>query len=230
MALIRCRECGKKISEFCGTCPNCGYPIESCTPNKEENDTVKGCSNENNISGNEFSNEESNKTAGMPNEESNYDLKQPKQMELSYTQKKNQLVVRIVSISIFVLIGIAFIAYPLAHKNDIIGAVRWDWYSEARNNDTYETTIEKWYNEYLETDEGSDDKVFSIDVVCSSVSTDIFLGTATDFTRYIHSKLSGRVFMKELPYFIGGVACFVVAGYLVSTLKRYALVRKDEQI
>lgn len=26
MALIRCRECGKKISEYAETCPNCGCP------------------------------------------------------------------------------------------------------------------------------------------------------------------------------------------------------------
>ena len=29
MALIRCWECGKKVSELSKNCPNCGYPLES---------------------------------------------------------------------------------------------------------------------------------------------------------------------------------------------------------
>ncbi|MBP3677266.1 MAG: hypothetical protein J6I97_02855, partial [Agathobacter sp.] len=27
MALIKCPECKKKISDQCNSCPNCGYPI-----------------------------------------------------------------------------------------------------------------------------------------------------------------------------------------------------------
>lgn len=29
MALIKCPECGKEISDKANSCPNCGYPIES---------------------------------------------------------------------------------------------------------------------------------------------------------------------------------------------------------
>lgn len=29
MALIKCPECGKEISDKASSCPNCGYPIES---------------------------------------------------------------------------------------------------------------------------------------------------------------------------------------------------------
>ena len=28
MALIKCPECKKKISDQCEKCPNCGYPID----------------------------------------------------------------------------------------------------------------------------------------------------------------------------------------------------------
>lgn len=28
MALIKCPECRQKVSDKCGNCPNCGYPIE----------------------------------------------------------------------------------------------------------------------------------------------------------------------------------------------------------
>lgn len=28
MALIKCQECGKEISNKANTCPNCGCPIE----------------------------------------------------------------------------------------------------------------------------------------------------------------------------------------------------------
>lgn len=28
MALIKCPECGKEISDKAGKCPHCGYPIE----------------------------------------------------------------------------------------------------------------------------------------------------------------------------------------------------------
>ena len=37
MALIKCPECGKEISDRAGTCPNCGYPIEE-TKKKEAAD------------------------------------------------------------------------------------------------------------------------------------------------------------------------------------------------
>lgn len=33
MALIKCPECGKEISDKAPTCPNCGYPINTDTPN-----------------------------------------------------------------------------------------------------------------------------------------------------------------------------------------------------
>ena len=29
MALIKCPECKKKVSDQCGKCPNCGYPIKT---------------------------------------------------------------------------------------------------------------------------------------------------------------------------------------------------------
>lgn len=29
MALIKCPECGKDISDMAGTCPNCGYPVKT---------------------------------------------------------------------------------------------------------------------------------------------------------------------------------------------------------
>lgn len=45
MALIKCPECKKKISDQCGKCPNCGYPIEIVKTHIEELD-VKTIENE----------------------------------------------------------------------------------------------------------------------------------------------------------------------------------------
>lgn len=42
MALIKCPECRKKISDQCGQCPNCGYPIET-------KDTIVEAQNDENI-------------------------------------------------------------------------------------------------------------------------------------------------------------------------------------
>lgn len=33
MAIIKCPECGKEVSDKAKSCPNCGCPIESITPN-----------------------------------------------------------------------------------------------------------------------------------------------------------------------------------------------------
>ena len=33
MALIKCPECGKEISDQAPACPNCGYPMQSSAPN-----------------------------------------------------------------------------------------------------------------------------------------------------------------------------------------------------
>lgn len=32
MALIKCPECGREISDKASSCPHCGYPIESLSP------------------------------------------------------------------------------------------------------------------------------------------------------------------------------------------------------
>lgn len=35
MALIKCPECGKEISDQAGACPNCGFPIGQSAPAQE---------------------------------------------------------------------------------------------------------------------------------------------------------------------------------------------------
>lgn len=47
MALIKCPECGKEISDSAKTCPNCGYPIADSLPGgivriKMPNNVVEG--------------------------------------------------------------------------------------------------------------------------------------------------------------------------------------------
>lgn len=37
MALIKCPECGREISDKATSCPNCGYPINEFKPNVQEN-------------------------------------------------------------------------------------------------------------------------------------------------------------------------------------------------
>lgn len=42
MALIKCPECKKKISDQCGNCPHCGFPIENATKsNNSTNEVIK---------------------------------------------------------------------------------------------------------------------------------------------------------------------------------------------
>ena len=36
MALIKCPECGKEVSDKASSCPNCGHPIEDQTVEVEE--------------------------------------------------------------------------------------------------------------------------------------------------------------------------------------------------
>lgn len=40
MALIKCPECRKKVSDKCGKCPYCGYPIESCDESNKPENTI----------------------------------------------------------------------------------------------------------------------------------------------------------------------------------------------
>lgn len=40
MALIKCPECNKKVSDKCGSCPNCGYPIEAQEVISEDNSVI----------------------------------------------------------------------------------------------------------------------------------------------------------------------------------------------
>lgn len=40
MALIKCPECKKKVSDKCGNCPNCGYPIEAQEVVFKENNLI----------------------------------------------------------------------------------------------------------------------------------------------------------------------------------------------
>lgn len=39
MALIKCPECKKKVSDQCGCCPNCGYPIKAYLENHDDAET-----------------------------------------------------------------------------------------------------------------------------------------------------------------------------------------------
>ena len=36
MALIRCPECGREISDQAQACPGCGFPISSCSSQREQ--------------------------------------------------------------------------------------------------------------------------------------------------------------------------------------------------
>lgn len=41
MALMKCPECGKEISDKAMLCPNCGYPIAQCKNLTKEEYTSK---------------------------------------------------------------------------------------------------------------------------------------------------------------------------------------------
>ena len=42
MALIKCPECKKKISDKCENCPNCGYPIDKiCKPTETQTTNIE---------------------------------------------------------------------------------------------------------------------------------------------------------------------------------------------
>ena len=41
MALIKCPECGKEISDKAGKCPHCGYPIEEYLARERQKELYK---------------------------------------------------------------------------------------------------------------------------------------------------------------------------------------------
>lgn len=49
MALIKCPECGKEVSDRAGQCPNCGYPVEKIFAMKSVGKNVKKISVKSNI-------------------------------------------------------------------------------------------------------------------------------------------------------------------------------------
>lgn len=191
MALIRCRECGKKISEFCGVCPNCGCPVEAVNEAVNPPDA------------------EIDSTIDQPNAETDALEKKP---ELTYIQKRNQRIIRIISAAILVVIGLALFTYANDHKYDFEKSVYSNWYLDALEDDTVADTM----LEYLERFDNPNRTFSSMQEFANS------------FERYMkEEKLSGQVAMKQLPYYLGGVGCFALAGYVLFTIRKYPLIKRD---
>ena len=43
MALIKCPECGKEVSDTAPSCPNCGYAFNKQEANETSNAPMTGC-------------------------------------------------------------------------------------------------------------------------------------------------------------------------------------------
>lgn len=192
MALIRCRECGKKISEFCGVCPNCGCPVED-RPNEAASDAA----------------DQPNAEADRPNAET---TSEAKKSELTYIQKRNQRVIRIISAVVLVLAGFCLIYNEFNYRDKREDDVYFEWYTNALENDTFNDTLA----EYAEQ---SDEP--------SKALLDMAKGDFTGFNEYVKEKLSGKVIQRQLPFYIGGIGCFALAGYLLFSLKKYPLTKHD---
>ena len=192
MALIRCRECGKKISEFCGVCPNCGCPVEA------DNEVVNP------------PDAEIDSTIDQPDAETDALEKKP---ELTYIQKRNQRIIRIISAAILVVIGLALFTYANDHKYEIENGLYLEWYLDALEEHPFDDAVNGYLvalNEYLEKFD------------------DVREATIYGFETYIkEEKLSGQVAMKQLPYYLGGIGCFALAGYILFTIRKYPLIKRD---
>lgn len=190
MALIRCRECGKKISEFCSACPKCGCPVE-----RHSNETI-------------------DKTASQPSAESPLE---PEKTELNYSQKKNQRTIRIISAIILVVVGFGIIYSGFYFSDEIKDAVYFDWYIDALENDTVYDAFAEYANQ-TDNPYGKNLALFAG-----------FTNELNEFKEYmLKDKLSGKVLQKELPFYIGGIGCFALAGYFLISLKKYPLVKRNQ--
>ena len=131
MALIKCEECGKEISDTAAECIHCGCPIEKkkiCQEcGKEVNLSDKICKN----CGAKVKN----------NFVEDFIKKFMKSNKINFNQNNKKYTV--IGISILVMIIILFMISN-SLKPDIVGTWEWQYDREAFGNEVYETyTFEK---------------------------------------------------------------------------------------
>lgn len=126
MALVKCFECGKKVSASADVCPYCGYPIA------EKLLDLTNAEDKRNQLLNEF----------YLAEGDNIDVAEKKIIDSwSYTKKRNKKTSLTIASLIMLIIGLFVILFPIFTRDDIVGSEKIRWYIDQREKGVYEEEV-----------------------------------------------------------------------------------------
>ncbi|MDD3024585.1 MAG: zinc ribbon domain-containing protein [Syntrophomonadaceae bacterium] len=194
MALMKCFECGKKVSTSAVVCPNCGYPIAEPILTKD----------------NAVEKRKQLLDDFYLADDDSIDEAERKIIEtLSYSEKsKKKKSLLLISILIF-LIGISLIIYPIATRQGVLASERFRLFFTEDNIEEKKYVEERLQEakELLEQNpQLSYDEVNEI------------------YNEQIDDHLAPRVFIRQLPFFVGGVLFIFISVILFRRSKKFTLL------
>lgn len=133
MALIRCHDCGKKISDTAPSCPRCGWQV-TIDANSEESKAV------------------------LIDELSQAEPEEIQEVEekiigsMSYTEKKKKRNMRVLASVILCLVGIILFIFPIATREEIVKSVMYNWFSTALEDGSLNEQVGEYLG-YVPNDE-----------------------------------------------------------------------------
>jgi len=210
MALIICRECGKKISEFANSCPNCGCPM--LKNQATINDGIPLQDNElNSIEANDFN---------SVDEYYEHDEAKEKIVieNMTYSDKKKARNIRLLIASMFLIVFIILVIIPLTNYDNVVG----NWVTGVWENaltgigGVSNQEYNKMINGYLGREATQDDR--------DKIMGYLMMGRLpTDLYDYLFNKL---ILRHLLPYFIPAIISLLLSVTLFIKSKKYILVKK----